>query len=221
MTLRKTNPCMRETSGRKADLHAKLVTEAALEKLAGKRSYARGIAYFRQGAVHDLMRAGDMLKARVMGSDEYHIALGAAGRKLEWSCTCPLGEGGEFCKHVVAAGLAWIDGGRSPEDELAPLCSYLVSQSKEDLIELLLEQASENPELRPRLEAASLSQAAPTELKALKEVVRRAFAVRGFVDYHGMRTFVARAESAVRLLREQLAAHRTAEALDARRSGIS
>src|SRR5574340_246326 len=129
---------------RATDALARLVTETALEKLAGERSYARGLAYFQHGAVLDLVRTRDALKARVLGSDEYRVALRAAGRELEWSCTCPLGEEGEFCKHAVAAGLAWLDDGRSPDDELAPLRAHLATQDKEALVELLLERASED-----------------------------------------------------------------------------
>lgn len=214
MALRKASRRGREAGTQEADLLAGLVTEAALAKLAGERSYARGIGYFRQGAVLDLVRTRDALKARVLGSDEYRVTLRAAGRTLEWSCTCPLGEEGTFCKHAVATGLAWLDGGGASDDEIAPLRSYLAEQSKERLIELLLEQASEDPELRARLESASLRQAAPVESKALKEIVRRAFAVRGFVDYHGMPTFITRAESVAHLLRESLAAGRAAQALE-------
>lgn len=214
MTRRTTHRGTREAGARKTDPLAKFVNETALAKLAGDKSYARGVAYWRQGAVLDLMRVGDGLKARVMGSEEYRVALRAAGRTLEWSCTCPLGAGGEFCKHAVATGLAWLDGGGSPDDEPTLLRSHLASQSKEELIDLLLEQASEDPELRARLESASLRHAAPSEPKALKEVVRRAFTVHGFVDYRGMRTLVTRVESVVHLLREQIAAGNAREALE-------
>lgn len=193
---------------------ASLVTETKMAKLAGERSYARGLAYFRNGAVVDLVRMRNALKARVQGSEEYRVSLRAAGRSLEWSCSCPLGEEGEFCKHAVAAGLAWLDGGRSSGDELEALRSHLGSQSKETLIELVLEQASEDPQLRARLEAEALRNAAPAEPEALKEVVRRAFAVRGFVSYDDMRALLARAESVAGLLRDLLASGRAAQALE-------
>lgn len=196
------------------DSLASLITEGTMAKLAGERSYARGVAYFRNGAVVDLVRTREALKARVQGSEEYRVALRTAGRLLEWSCSCPLGEEGEFCKHAVAAGLAWLDGGGSSGDELEALRSHLGSQSKESLVELLLEQASEDPQLRARLEGEALRRAAPAEPEALKEVVRRAFAVRGFVSYDGMRALLARAESVAQLLRELLASGRAAQALE-------
>ena len=150
----------------------------------------------------------------MLGSDEYRVALRAAGRALEWSCTCPLGGEGTFCKHAVAAGLAWLHDGGSAQDELAPLRRHLGAQSREALIELLLERASEDPELRARLEAASLRRAAPADPQALKEAVRRAFTVRGFVDYHSMRAFVERAGSVTHLLRGLLESGWAAQALE-------
>jgi uncharacterized Zn finger protein len=202
-----------------------LITETTLAKLAGERSHARGLAYFRSGAVVDLVRTRGALKARVQGGEEYRVALRVAGRSLEWSCTCPLGEEGEFCKHAVAAGLAWLDGGRSAGDELEALRSDLGTQSKENLVELLLEQASEDPQLRARLEGEALRRAAPAEPEALKEAVRRAFAVRGFVSYDGMRALLARADSVAQLVRDLLASGRAAQALElaehAMRRGIA
>jgi uncharacterized Zn finger protein len=203
-----------------SDPFAKLITEASLAKLAGERSFARGAAYFENGAVTDFVQTSDAIKARVLGSDEYRVVLRPEGRSLEWSCTCPLGEEGEFCKHAVAAGLAWLErreAGDAPSatggDELDRTRSYLESQSKETLVDLLLEQAGEDPELRARLQAEALRRDPPSDPKALKEIVRRALAVPGgFADYRGMRAFIARADSAADLLRNLLRTGRPAEA---------
>jgi len=68
-----------------SDRFAKLITEASLAELAGERSFARGRAYVESGAVLDLVRTRDALKARVMGSDEYRVLLRPEGRSLDWS----------------------------------------------------------------------------------------------------------------------------------------
>ncbi len=207
--------------GTLTDPFAKRITQASLARLAGERSFARGLAYFQSGAVLDLVQTRDALKARVQGNEEYHVVLRPEARALGWSCTCPLGEDGEFCKHAVATGLAWLErrnGGEGPSsaaggDELARARSYLASQSKEALIELVLEQAGEDPELRARLQAAALRRDPPSDLKALKGAVRQALAVpSGFVDYRGMRAFITRAESAADLLRDLVESGRAAEA---------
>jgi uncharacterized Zn finger protein len=84
------------------------MTELALKRLAGDRYFERGEAYYRSGAVAGLREDAHGVTARVIGSEPYLVRLWLAGRDLRWGCSCPLGVGGEFCKHLVAAGLAWL-----------------------------------------------------------------------------------------------------------------
>ncbi|MGH8675170.1 MAG: SWIM zinc finger family protein, partial [Burkholderiales bacterium] len=202
-----------------------LVTEASLAKLAGAGSYARGAAYFASGAVIDLVQTRGAIKARVMGSEEDRVELRPGTGRLAWSCTCPLGEEGEFCKHAVAAGLAWLARPEEASDELSEIRAHLEGESKEALMELVLDQAANDPELRARLQAAALRRRPPSDLKAMKEAVRKASAVRGFVDYHGMRTVIYRADAVADLLRDLLGKRRAAEAAElagyAMRRGIA
>lgn len=163
------------------------MTQASLAKLAGGKSFARGAGYFDAGAVGDLVQTRDAIRAIVTGNDDYRVVLRPAGRVLEWSCTCPVREEGEFCKHAVAASLAWLAREGKDGDDLAALRAHLESESKESLVELLVEQAANDPELRARMETAALRGNPPVDLKAMKDAVNKAFAIRGFVDYHGMR----------------------------------
>ncbi|MFZ5557553.1 MAG: SWIM zinc finger family protein [Pseudomonadota bacterium] len=87
---------------------ARLVTEKSLRRYAGATIFDRGVGYFRTGAVADLADTGAAVKARVMGSEEYRVTLRAERGTLGYSCTCPMGGDGDFCKHVVATGLAWL-----------------------------------------------------------------------------------------------------------------
>jgi len=89
---------------------ARLITKPALRKLAGERYFERGERYFRSGAVARLRGDESGITARVIGTWPYLARLWLAGRKLDWGCTCPLGVEGEFCKRLVAAGLAWLSG---------------------------------------------------------------------------------------------------------------
>jgi uncharacterized Zn finger protein len=150
----------------------------------------------------------------VVGGEDYRVVLRPAGRALEWSCSCPLGEEGTFCKHAVAAGLAWLARGGKDCDDLAGLRAHLESESKASLIELLAEQAASDPELRARLETAALRRGPPQNIEAMKDAVNKAFAVRGFAGHHHMRTLFARADGVVHLLRELLRSKRTAEAAE-------
>lgn len=173
----------------------------------------------------DLIQTRGAIKATVVGSDAYRVVLRPAGRALEWSCTCPLGEEGTFCKHAVAAGLAWLAREGAGGDELAEARACLESESREYLIELLLDQAANDPELRARLEAAALRQGAPRDMKAMKDAVGKAFAVHGFIGHQHMRALMARADGVAHLLRELLREKRVAEAAElagyAMRRGIA
>lgn len=201
---------------------AAVITEQTLAKLAGPASFARGNAYFASGAVTDLLVTKSAIKSRVQGGDEYRVVLTAKRDRLDATCTCPMGEDGNFCKHAVATGLTWLarhgngeDPAASPEDdELAAVRTHLAAQDKEVLIELLVEQAENDPQLRARLQAAALRGRPPVGLQSQKQAVRKAFAVHGdFVDYHDMPTFVARAEAVPSLLEALLRSGRAQEAV--------
>ncbi len=189
----------------------KLITVTSLAKLAGEKSFARGAGYFEGGAVADLLQTRGAIKARVLGSDEYRVELRSGRGRLAFSCTCPVGQEGEFCKHAVATGLAWLARGEGGDD-LADVRAHLEAGSKETLVDLLVEQAANDSLLRSRLQAEAMRCRPPSNLKALKDAVRKSFATGGFVDYHGMAAFVERANGVEDLLRGLLENRRAAEA---------
>lgn len=88
-----------------------MLTPDVLRELAGDKAYARGLAYFNDGHVGQLEAQGERIFAPVYGSEAYETALWADGDGLAFSCTCPVGDNAEFCKHCVAVGLAWAKGG--------------------------------------------------------------------------------------------------------------
>lgn len=195
-----------------------------MEKLAGEKSFARGAGYFDAGAVADLVQTRDAINATVLGNQDYRVVLRPARGGLEWTCTCPLGEEGTFCKHAVAAGLAWL-AREGKGDDLAGVRAHLEAQTRESLVEILVEQAANDPELRAQMEAAALRRGPPPDMKTMKDAVNKAFAVRGFVGYQNMRAFIARADGVAHLLRELLRNKRAAEAAElagyAMRRGIA
>jgi hypothetical protein len=71
---------------------ADLVTEAALRRRAGPRSFGRGSDYQTAGAASALRWDGKAISGAVDGSDRYvvRLRLDTEGR-LEGRCTCPLG----------------------------------------------------------------------------------------------------------------------------------
>lgn len=187
---------------------AALITESRLKALAGGKSFERGAAYYAGGAVAELVDTGRAVNARVLGTDEYRVTLRADGKTLAYACTCPVGEDGDFCKHAVAAGLAWLEARAGNADasaytvrsELDTMRDYLAAESKERLVDILMEQVENDSALRSRLQAEVARARHPADLPTLKETVRKAFAVSGFVDYHGMRGLLQRAHPAVELI---------------------
>lgn len=80
-------------------------TEADVRAGTTSPSFGRGDDYYRQGAVSDVTRRGNLLTAQVQGSDysPYQISVtlttdGGIGRA---TCDCPY-SGGGYCKHIVA-----------------------------------------------------------------------------------------------------------------------
>src|SRR5215469_18233481 len=84
-----------------------MCTEADLLAAAGQRSFDRGTAYV--DAVGDLAIFGNQVTASVRGTDEYIVMLTLGGSaRITGVCDCPYGMDGFFCKHCVAAGLAFL-----------------------------------------------------------------------------------------------------------------
>ncbi len=186
---------------------ADLITEPALEEVAGDRSFARGVEYFRSGAVERLVFRDGRISARVVGTDVYSVKLWPEGRRLEWDCTCPMGADGEFCKHLVATGLAWLARGNVPDEqapaELQAIRAFLEGSDKQVLVEMLVERAIDDGDLAAELLLAAQRQGVPTAA-GIEETIRKAFSFRDFVDYHAMPRFAAGARPIPEMLRELL-----------------
>src|SRR5215213_1026250 len=130
-----------------------------LKRLATTRSFARGEAYFKDGRVHDLEAHEGMCTAIVSGQEDYSVTLSSTEHEIDYSCDCPIGLEGEFCKHLVAAGLASLNPapdskgkpskrkGRVSKDDLR---AYLERQDKHTLVAMLAREAMGNRNLRDR-----------------------------------------------------------------------
>ncbi len=83
--------------------------------MAGGRSFDRGLKYWAADRVLALNERDGAITAAVRGSHRYSVTLRAEGGGLAYNCTCPLGGDGIFCKHCVAAGLAWLAAANLPD----------------------------------------------------------------------------------------------------------
>lgn len=119
------------------------LTKQKLKQLAGSTIYNRGQGYFESGAVTKIWLEDDKLLAKVLGSQgDYEVEI-EEDSGLLWCCSCPYD--GYICKHVVAAGLEFLD----KKDKIVKDAKQTVSRdidlkeklfelNEQDLVELLI-----------------------------------------------------------------------------------
>ncbi len=173
-----------------ADELKRLLTRDALRRMAGARSYERGEAYARAGAVRRLEREGDAVTAQVRGTRPYTTTLGALDGELAFACTCPVAEDGGFCKHCVALGLAWLDGeeaggGRKKRAVTQKdIRAWLERQPKEALVALLLEHAKTDDRLQRHLALSVAKESrGGVNLATFERALDDALCQDDFIDY--------------------------------------
>jgi uncharacterized Zn finger protein len=171
-----------------------LLAEGAAQELADPGSFERGVGYHDDGRVELGALGHARVSAVVRGSVPHQVELWARAGKLEWSCSCPIGQTGQFCKHGVAVALSVS----SPESA-APkrprqsrshkaevdLRRYVTSLGPDELVELLIEQAAQDRRLRDRLMAqAAAAQGIGIDVAMWKRRIDSAFgSTRVFVPY--------------------------------------
>ena len=133
------------------------------------RIYERGVKYCEDGMVAGLVRDGAHCSAKVSGSDwePYNVDILLTGdeRVKDWCCTCPY-DGGDVCKHVVAALIAIQDG----EAKVKKPASKAGGKKAEVPLEALSDGVAKQ------------------ELTAAKELIRasiRRNTHRGYIDMRG------------------------------------
>ncbi len=186
---------------------SKFLNEASLEELAGRRAFERGEDYFADGLVDALREANGVIAARVHGTSDYRVKLWAEHEELAYECNCPVGQGGEFCKHCVAVGLAWLDrrkqnGGvfKPAEGEITDedIRAHLMRQDKAALVELVLEHCDLDSEFRNWLALATAEKNgnAPN-VAAFRRAIDNAIRHRNFVEYRDVPAYARGIENVV------------------------
>jgi len=166
----------------------------SIRALAGESYFARGEKYFEEGRVHGLTEYRGQVVAKVAGTEDYRVKLGAERGRFSYSCSCPVGDDGEFCKHCVAVALAWIEepGGKGKRDKskksaatLEDVRAFLEQQDKGKLVEMLLNEALESDSLRERLflETARMNPER-IDLATYRRAIKNATRANDYVDYY-------------------------------------
>ncbi len=192
--------------------------------MAGARSFERGEDYFDGKRVKAMVEHDGMITATVQGGRSYRVKLWIEDEDLDYSCTCPVGNDGEFCKHCVAVGLAWLEsdqtdaGGTSrdgPALSMDDVRSYLEGQNKKALVDMLVGHAMDDDRLRQHL----FLKAAKTGSKALnlatyQKAIDDAVEIDGFIDYRSAYDYARGLEEAVDSLEELLKEGHAAEVVE-------
>ena len=139
----------------------------------------------RRGALFDLVRQGNELRAYCEGSsyESYRVSATWDKQGLDSThCTCPYDWGG-LCKHRVALLLAWV---HEPESfqAIAPLDELLADRSKDELILLIKEMLKRQPDLARLLELpVQPDRQIPLDLDAFRRQINYALRQHDYYDY--------------------------------------
>ena len=191
------------------------LSPAKLKTLADPAIFARGESYFNSAAVSRLRMADDVLTARVAGSYSYLVRLWEEDEEIEYECSCPHGEEGNFCKHCVAVGLAWLADNRpaggtksaalKKNNPWQEITDFVGLQDAATLAAWLLESAKRDDVLYENLLLKAWRTAGPAStIKTFRAAIDRAVKSGGYVDWHEMRAYAAGLENIADSLAELL-----------------
>ena len=117
-----------------------MFTEEDLLEAAGPVVFERGVEYLRY--VRGLQLRVDQATASIQAKRVYTVQLAWFGHALDGACSCPHNSDGNFCKHLVAVGLAVLDAETDPlvgDHEGEVLDSYLAGLDHASLVALVKE----------------------------------------------------------------------------------
>lgn len=202
-----------------------LLDRRTLRRLAGTRSFARGEAYYTNGLVGSLTEDRSTITAKVRGTESYRVTLRAAKSDLEYSCSCPVGQDGEFCKHCVAVGLEWLAEGSAagtparkhtrPVVTMDDVRSYVTGQTKGVLVEWLMEQAAHDDRLRQGLLLKATKKGPKgLDVATWRRMIDNAVDWGEFIDYRDAYAYARGIEDAVDSIAALLKEGHNAEVID-------
>ena len=165
------------------------LSETSLLNVAGDVIFTRGEDYVRY--VRGLRITNSKAYASIQAKRVYQVELDWSGRLPDGVCTCPHNADGNFCKHLVAVGLAAIDSGRVAVDDRAEaaadatLEAVVQAMNVDELRKLVLTLAQQDGGVRRLLEVratAASGNEAPAQAE-FEAYVRNSLEFRGYIDY--------------------------------------
>lgn len=209
---------------------ADVLTIAEVQSLADEKTFARGKAYFHEGAVSRLEQEEATVHAYVQGTHRYLVELGAgADGDLTYECNCPVGDDGIFCKHAVAVALSWLENSgeevfRVDEAALAPtrrkrktheqlIHEYVSTLPEATLRDLVLEAVERDKALRDKLLFAARA-ANASDLPNMKTAVRQATRISRPLSWREAGAYGDRLMSLAAMLRQRLDSPHAAQVVE-------
>ena len=197
-----------------------VVTANNLRSAAGSRSYLRGKEYFQNGAVRHLYCNSKQLTADVYGTHVYRARITNKNGGLDGKCSCPVGRDGNFCKHLVALGLAYLnrreDAAAEKNKSAFSWKGFLKKCDKNELIRIILEMSPNNSDVIERYRMINLPSNSNAKLRELKSKADELFRLaedleeyyndywNGYEDYDSTDKFNEQSELLLKVL-ERLA----------------
>src|SRR5713226_6902579 len=134
------------------------INDAVIRRLADAQSYQRGLDYYSHGHVESLEERDGSVLAVVRGNQDYTVTLAADEGVLDYSCDCPVGADGTFCKHCLAVALACLNRsarparrGKAKAITLADAGKILQAEDKDTLVRMVLDWAKNDDRLHERV----------------------------------------------------------------------
>jgi uncharacterized Zn finger protein len=151
--------------------------------LAGETVFGRGKDYVQY--VHGLTVSNAWARASIQAKRVYAVELSWQDG-ISGACTCPHNAEGNFCKHLVATGLAVLGPATPPptQPEYEALVKFVSGLDRDALAELVVDLARQHEPVRRAVQARAVAAGDASALDS-RELVERVNSVLsvGFVDY--------------------------------------
>ncbi len=209
------------------------ITAAALRRAADSRSYKKGEDYFQRGLVRSLLADGGEIVAKVRGTRDYKVRLRMEDGEVDGECSCPMGDMGSFCKHMVAVGLAHLAGGvvsmpeggakrthrtkcpPKPKVTLDDVREHLLAQDSANLVEIIMQQVLEDDRLcESLLMKVARQRPGGLDVATFRAAIDAATDSGGFIDYREAYGFTSGIDSVVESISELLEAGHAVEVIE-------
>lgn len=157
------------------------------------RILSRGYEYYEDGLVEDVLLKGNIVTAKVEGSETYDVSVEIDnGIFIDGDCTCPYASDGSYCKHMAAL-LYYLDNENldennnytTKEKEIRDSLRTINKIELDDfLVELLIEDRDVYDKFRLRFNKSFPSLTIEDYENKIYSAIESSAGRDGFIDYH-------------------------------------